>query len=75
MMFLEHADADLQQIAEDWKKRQAEEEEAYRRRMESIAHLSDEHPQEEAQPVGRNEPCPCGSGKKFKKCCGKVAAE
>ena len=20
--------------------------------------------------VGRNEPCPCGSGKKFKKCCG-----
>lgn len=22
--------------------------------------------------VGRNEPCPCGSGKKFKKCCGGV---
>jgi len=22
--------------------------------------------------VGRNEPCPCGSGKKFKKCCGSV---
>lgn len=22
--------------------------------------------------VGRNEPCPCGSGKKFKKCCHKV---
>ncbi len=20
--------------------------------------------------VGRNEPCPCGSGKKFKNCCG-----
>lgn len=20
--------------------------------------------------VGRNEPCPCGSGAKFKKCCG-----
>ncbi len=19
--------------------------------------------------VGRNEPCPCGSGKKYKKCC------
>jgi uncharacterized protein len=33
----------------------------------------------EAQPsrpptkVGRNDPCPCGSGKKFKKCCGKTA--
>jgi uncharacterized protein YecA (UPF0149 family) len=24
--------------------------------------------------VGRNEPCPCGSGKKYKRCCG-VASE
>ncbi len=23
--------------------------------------------------VGRNDPCPCGSGKKFKKCCGGTA--
>jgi preprotein translocase subunit SecA len=23
--------------------------------------------------VGRNEPCPCGSGKKFKQCCGKIS--
>lgn len=23
--------------------------------------------------VGRNDPCPCGSGKKYKKCCGAVA--
>ena len=22
-----------------------------------------------SQKVGRNDPCPCGSGKKFKKCC------
>ena len=22
-----------------------------------------------SQAVGRNDPCPCGSGKKFKKCC------
>ena len=21
--------------------------------------------------VGRNEPCPCGSGRKYKQCCGK----
>jgi hypothetical protein len=21
--------------------------------------------------VGRNDPCPCGSGRKFKKCCGR----
>ena len=25
----------------------------------------------ETTKVGRNEPCPCGSGKKYKKCCGK----
>ena len=24
-----------------------------------------------APKVGRNDPCPCGSGKKYKKCCGK----
>lgn len=27
----------------------------------------------EAPKVGRNDPCPCGSGKKYKKCCGKDA--
>ena len=25
--------------------------------------------------VGRNDPCPCGSGKKYKKCCGANEAE
>lgn len=28
------------------------------------------HAQRMSTKVGRNEPCPCGSGKKFKKCCG-----
>ncbi|OGT96829.1 MAG: preprotein translocase subunit SecA, partial [Geobacteraceae bacterium GWB2_52_12] len=28
-------------------------------------------PAKTAKVAGRNEPCPCGSGKKFKKCCGK----
>ena len=27
-------------------------------------------PEPPTRRVGRNEPCPCGSGKKFKKCCG-----
>ena len=26
-------------------------------------------PEKVEQKVGRNAPCPCGSGKKFKKCC------
>ncbi|MHC5040606.1 MAG: preprotein translocase subunit SecA, partial [Planctomycetota bacterium] len=36
--------------------------------------LSDEKPKpfkREEKKVGRNEPCPCGSGKKYKKCCGR----
>lgn len=24
----------------------------------------------ETAKVGRNDPCPCGNGRKFKKCCG-----
>ena len=28
-------------------------------------------PAESSEEVGRNEPCPCGSGKKYKNCCGK----
>jgi preprotein translocase subunit SecA len=24
-----------------------------------------------SEKVGRNDPCPCGSGKKYKKCCGR----
>ena len=26
-----------------------------------------------AKKIGRNDPCPCGSGKKYKQCCGKNA--
>ena len=27
----------------------------------------------EGPKIGRNDPCPCGSGKKYKNCCGKNA--
>lgn len=43
---------------------------------------TNENPEEQAErkiepikvgvKVGRNQPCPCGSGKKFKQCCGRV---
>jgi len=26
---------------------------------------------EKKEKIGRNEPCTCGSGKKYKKCCGR----
>lgn len=32
--------------------------------------VSEKLKNEEGDKVGRNDPCPCGSGKKYKKCCG-----
>lgn len=34
----------------------------------NLSHLK---PQTSEKKAGRNDPCPCGSGKKFKKCCGR----
>ena len=31
--------------------------------------LNPPKPKKAGPKVGRNDPCPCGSGKKFKKCC------
>jgi preprotein translocase subunit SecA len=33
--------------------------------------LKNEPVRREGKKVGRNDPCPCGSGKKYKKCCGR----
>lgn len=43
------------------KEKKAFDSEAYARRLKAMGKSLDR--------VGRNEPCPCGSGKKFKKCC------
>jgi hypothetical protein len=50
----------------------------YNARMMSPLAEPDEKPWIEDEPyvrsepkIGRNDPCPCGSGKKYKKCCGK----
>ncbi|MEG0767992.1 MAG: SEC-C metal-binding domain-containing protein, partial [Clostridia bacterium] len=36
-----------------------------------LAGAQEEKPKATAEKVGRNAPCPCGSGKKYKHCCGK----
>ena len=38
---------------------------------EAVAEPAKPEPARAAPRVGRNDPCPCGSGKKYKKCCGK----
>ncbi len=48
------------------------------RRVQQAAVESSKAPEGKPEPirvgvkVGRNDPCPCGSGKKFKKCCGRL---
>jgi preprotein translocase subunit SecA len=63
---------------QEQEKREREREEARRRQMREqnlIYSAGDSSPmtpqKREAAKVGRNDPCPCGSGKKFKKCHGK----
>ena len=42
------------------------------RRQEHVGTTFKSEPRRTASKVGRNELCPCGSGKKYKKCCGGV---
>jgi hypothetical protein len=37
----------------------------------AVAQAPSSAPHRAPRKVGRNEPCPCGSGRKFKKCCGR----
>lgn len=57
-MFFAHADADMKRLAAGWRRKADAEQE--KRAKVSLA-----------GPVGRNDPCPCGSGLKYKKCCGR----
>jgi uncharacterized protein len=45
---------------------------AAHRRMAATTHDKVE-PRPKQSKVGRNDPCPCGSGKKYKRCCGQAS--
>jgi preprotein translocase subunit SecA len=57
--------------AEDEARRMAEQLEQERKASESSRQLSTDEPAAKEKKYARNEPCPCGSGKKYKQCCGK----
>jgi hypothetical protein len=42
---------------------------AYHRRCDPKGGIRAEPVVHRTAPIGRNDPCPCGSGKKYKKCC------
>jgi preprotein translocase subunit SecA len=58
--------------AEDEAKRLSQQLETERKASQAARKLSTEDEDEKAaKKPARNEPCPCGSGKKYKQCCGK----
>jgi len=74
IQFFEHADAELQRLAEDWIKEQTLETErnrAAQRQALELRRQAELSTHKAKTKVSRNDPCPCGSGKKFKKCCGR----
>ncbi len=62
-MFFEHADWRLKKLADEWKDRQTF------ASLHRQADVESEH--QPLKKIGRNAPCPCGSGEKYKKCCGR----
>jgi len=58
-MFFDYADVHFKRIAREWKIRQG-----------FVSPPPPEQSQGKAK-IGRNDPCPCGSGLKFKNCCGR----
>ncbi len=58
-MFYAHADQSFRQLAERWSREQMKKSQLTASPV-STASVN----------IGRNAPCPCGSGKKYKQCCG-----
>jgi len=59
-MFFEHADRHLKKLALDWKGKYTPSD-------------AEEPTKQQSPKIGRNDPCPCGSGLKYKKCCGQTS--
>jgi len=62
--FFNHALPELEKLASSIKKERQLQQLANQKRgiQNRFSHMK----------IGRNEPCPCGSGKKYKKCCGDI---
>ncbi|MFC1564997.1 anaerobic sulfatase maturase [candidate division KSB1 bacterium] len=58
-MFFEHSDPEFRKLAEQWQKKQVREDNSNNNSRAAVPEGK----------TGRNKPCPCGSGKKYKNCC------
>ncbi|WP_028585532.1 preprotein translocase subunit SecA [Desulfogranum mediterraneum] len=68
-------DDELERLEEERRRqRELELEQAKKLSAPQVETQASAQPQQRREEkVGRNAPCPCGSGKKYKKCCGKAA--
>ena len=62
---------EVDKMEEERQKQAAEAEEKFNREAEA-KRLEEARLERAAAKVGRNDPCPCGSGKKYKNCCGRL---
>jgi uncharacterized Zn finger protein (UPF0148 family) len=73
--FIERRIYSLKDILSELSKIKEEAEKSYRAEfgtdpMYDLIMQDEPREQAKSNKIGRNEPCPCGSGKKYKKCCG-----
>ncbi len=67
-------DDELERLEEERRKEKERELEMARRASgDSNSETARKPVKRSQEKVGRNAPCPCGSGKKYKKCCGKIS--
>ncbi|GAB4294526.1 MAG: preprotein translocase subunit SecA [Desulfuromonadia bacterium] len=64
-------DTDLNDFADEIEEMERNEKEARNRLTVTFVDEEKQKPKKAAPKVGRNEPCPCGSGKKYKQCHGR----
>ena len=64
---------ELERLEEERRREKEKELEMARQQAAADAESTPKPVKRAREKVGRNAPCPCGSGKKYKKCCGKVA--
>lgn len=66
LLYIEDACAEMR----DWAMFSEDADDAGKHQLSDAALAADQPFLRDAPKIGRNDPCPCGSGKKFKKCCG-----
>ena len=73
LMHVRILQSDEVDLFEEEQRRRQEEQEQMRLAARVAGDESQKTVRRDTEKVGRNAPCPCGSGKKYKKCCGRLS--